>query len=197
MTELIRSNGGSALVLATSAEGGKAYAHALRSALDVPVYDQWSSAGASVLRHNFTSNESSVLVATRGMMTGLDVPGDALSLVIIDRIPRAPMNAVDNARADLISSDGVSGFLEQDDVYGSDAAVLLEQAAGRLIRSISDTGMVALLDPRISPKSDLTNKRNPSYRYYKQIIKPFGTKLSSTDDAVSWLADQFAQRSRS
>lgn len=197
MTELIRANGGSALVLATSAQGGKAYAHALRSALDVPVYDQWSSAGASVLRHNFTSNESSVLVATRGMMTGLDVPGDALSLVIIDRIPRAPMNAVDNARADLISSDGVSGFLEQDDVYGSDAAVLLEQAAGRLIRSITDTGMVALLDPRVSPKSDLTNKRNPSYRYYKQIIKPFGTKLSSTDDAVSWLAGQFSQRGRS
>lgn len=199
--DLVEANGGSALILATSAQNGRTYADALRRRFrrksDPTILDQWSGAGTSALTQQFTDDHASVLVATRGWMTGVDVPGDSLSLVVIDRIPRSPANAVDDARSDLLSASGVSGFVEQDIVYGSDAAEMLEQACGRLIRSASDDGMVALLDPRVSPKSSLTNKRLTSYGYYKKAIGEFGHKLSSHDDALAWLKRARNARERS
>lgn len=196
IVKMVRANRGAALVLATNAANGRAYAQRLREDLgaDITVLDQWTGAGSTALTRQFKDDSSSVLVATRGWMTGVDVPGDALSLVIIDRIPRAPANAVDDARAELIGAAGGNDFVRADRVYGSDAAVLLEQAFGRLIRSTNDSGMVALLDPRVSPKSILTNRRAPSYQYYKTVFSEFGSKFSALDDALGWLHDASAGR---
>lgn len=90
------------------------------------------------------------MVGTRSLMTGVDAPGPTCSMVVIDRVPRSPGNPVDDARVeDLMARLECSRHTAARLVYATDAALLLEQAAGRLIRSTSDDGVVAVLDPRL------------------------------------------------
>ena len=95
----------------------------------------------------FSDDEQSCLFATAGFLQGVDVPGRALSLVIIDKIPfPRPDDPLLSARRDVV---GKNWFNEIDIPL---AATALAQAAGRLIRSQSDSGVVAILDPRLATK---------------------------------------------
>ncbi len=91
--------------------------------------------------------EPSVLFATQSFWEGVDVPGEALSLVVIDRLPFAPpADPVVAARVRALAEGGRDGFAE---LQVPAAALALRQGFGRLIRSRSDRGLVAVLDPRL------------------------------------------------
>ena len=92
----------------------------------------------------------SVLFATQSFWEGVDVPGEALSLVVIDRLPFAPPgDPVVAARLRALSEEGRDGFNE---LQVPAAALALRQGFGRLIRSRSDRGLVAVLDPRLTTR---------------------------------------------
>ena len=111
---------------------------------------------------------TSVLVATMGMWHGLDIPGSDLSLVIIDKIPFAPIDDIlTKAKMDRVSNRGGNSFSE---VYLRDAVINLTQGVGRLIRRKDDRGMVAILDSRIEHKG------------YGRMIKASLPRLWFTND---------------
>lgn len=191
ITKLVKANNGSALVLAAKADNGKTYAEALRSA-GLNVIDQWSSASVRQAIAAWKNNPGSVLVGTRSLMTGVDAPGDTCTLVVIDRIPRKPINALDEARvATVVGADVEDGMLwaGRSKVYGADAARLVAQATGRLIRKESDRGMVAILDPRLWPSADNAFRSSDRKRYL-EALGPFGHKVTSATEALGWLRTQ-------
>jgi len=187
---LIEANGGSALLLAASARSGKFYTEQLRRAFPgLKIFSQWDGPTATSSVDEWKADPSSVLIGTRSLMTGLDAPGETNSLVILDRIPRSPGNAQDDARAEDLMARGLDRYSAERIVYAGDAALLEAQAVGRLIRSASDRGMTAVLDPRL-----LQYKRNlfPGYqeatrKVYMKPLAAFGVKISNEDDALQWL----------
>lgn len=146
MADLIAAAGGRTLALFTSRRAMNAAVEALRSRLPYTILAQDENQRATLLRE-FTLDESSCLFATAGFFEGVDIPGRSLSLVIIDRIPFPHRNnPLLAARREL---HGSRGFTEVDLPR---AITALAQAAGRLIRSKSDRGVVAVLDPRLASK---------------------------------------------
>ena len=98
----------------------------------------------------FAASENSCLFGTLTLWQGVDVPGPALSLVVIDRIPfPRPDDPLLSARSDAANEAGRSGFME---VSATHAALLMAQGAGRLLRSVDDKGVVAVLDNRLVTK---------------------------------------------
>lgn len=100
------------------------------------------------LVEQFASEPTSVLMGTVSLWQGIDVPGDACVLVAIDRIPfPRPDDPVVAARQEAVDAEGGSGFRQ---VALARASLLMAQGAGRLIRSVDDRGVVAVLDPRMA-----------------------------------------------
>jgi ATP-dependent DNA helicase DinG len=100
------------------------------------------------LIQEFGEDETSCLVATRAFWQGLDVPGPACVLVVIDRLPFArPDDPLEQARREAVEHTGGDGFREIDLPA---AALVLAQGTGRLIRSHEDRGVVAVLDRRLA-----------------------------------------------
>lgn len=146
MADLIAAAGGRTLALFTSRRAMNAAVETLRSRLPFPILAQDENQRATLLRE-FTLDESACLFATAGFFEGVDIPGRSLSLVIIDRIPFPHRNnPLLSARRDL---HGARGFTEIDLPR---AITALAQAAGRLVRSRTDRGVVAVLDPRLAKK---------------------------------------------
>lgn len=146
MADLIAAAGGRTLALFTSRRAMNAAVEALRSRLPYPILAQDENQRATLLRE-FTLDESACLFATAGFFEGVDIPGRSLSLVIIDRIPFPHRNnPLLAARREL---HGSRGFAEIDLPR---AITSLAQAAGRLVRSRTDRGVVAVLDPRLAKK---------------------------------------------
>jgi ATP-dependent DNA helicase DinG len=124
-----------------------AVAEAMRERLDVPVLVQGEDQLPTLVRQ-FAEDEATCLFGTLSLWQGVDVPGRANQLVIIDRIPfPRPDDPVKSARSEAVAASGGNGFMS---VAATHAALLLAQGAGRLIRSTSDRGVVAVLDPRLS-----------------------------------------------
>ena len=99
------------------------------------------------LAKQFVEDPHTCLFGTLSLWQGLDVPGDTCQLVIIDRIPfPRPDDPLMSARAKAADASGANGFME---VSATHAALLLAQGAGRLIRTTTDRGIVAVLDPRL------------------------------------------------
>ena len=99
------------------------------------------------LTRTFVTDERSVLLGTMSLWQGIDVPGDACRLVVIDKIPfPRPDDPLMQARQEAVVQAGGNGFMQ---VAATHAALLLAQGAGRLIRRDSDRGVVAVLDPRL------------------------------------------------
>lgn len=122
----------------------------------------------------FTDDEESVLLATMSFWQGVDIPGPALSCVIIDRLPfPRPDDPLLSARKDVI---GAAAFREIDLPR---ASMLLAQGAGRLIRSANDRGVVAVLDSRLA-----TSK---SYRWDLIKALPPLKRTKARDDAIAFL----------
>ena len=102
----------------------------------------------SHLQAEFVANPAVSLFGTLSLWQGLDVPGETCSLVIIDRVPfPRPDDPLMSARARAVERAGGNGFMA---VSATHAALLLAQGAGRLIRTVSDRGVVAILDPRLA-----------------------------------------------
>ncbi len=140
---LIKAAGGRTLALFTSYRAMDEAAEEMRKRLTVPVLTQREMPKTALVKA-FSDDESTCLFATAGLFQGVDVPGGTLSLVVIDRIPfPRPDDPLLSARRDQL---GRTAFSEIDIPR---ASMMLAQAAGRLIRSSTDTGVVAVMDPRL------------------------------------------------
>ena len=99
------------------------------------------------LARQFVDDPHTALFGTLSLWQGLDVPGDTCQLVLIDRIPfPRPDDPLMSARQRAADRAGGNGFMQ---VAATHAALLLAQGTGRLIRSTTDRGVVAVLDPRL------------------------------------------------
>lgn len=137
---------GGALVLSTSIRNMHALRDVLREQCEGPVLMQ-GDAPKNILIERFSSRRDSVLCATTSFWQGVDLPGDLLRLVVIDKLPFAPLqDPLETARIARLTEQGHNAFRE----YQLPAAALaLKQGFGRLIRTKDDTGIVAILDPRL------------------------------------------------
>ena len=188
MQDLIEANGGSALVLSSTSRAGQFYASELqrRSEGRFAVYSQWNGMSKAHNTASWKKDVSSVLVGTRSYMTGVDAQGETCSLVIVDRVPRSAGNVVDDARVEVLVKDGVSEFVARNKIYAMDAACLLQQAAGRLIRSVTDGGMVAILDPRLLKGKEISYPAS-TRKIYLSGLDHFTRRSASHDTAISYL----------
>lgn len=144
---LVEAAGGRTLGLFTSRRAATVAAEAMRERLDLPVLLQGDDQLPTLVAR-FASDEPTCLFGTLSLWQGVDVPGPACRLVIIDRIPfPRPDDPVRSARADAVAAAGGNGFMS---VAATHAALLLAQGAGRLVRSGDDQGVVAVLDPRLA-----------------------------------------------
>ena len=147
LATLITAAGGRTLALFTSRRALTSAVEEMRKRLPFRILAQDENQKPSLLR-DFLLDETSCLFATAGFFEGVDIPGRALSLVVIDRIPFPHRNnPLLAARRDL---HGAKGFTEIDLPR---AITALAQATGRLIRTRTDKGVVAVLDPRLASKS--------------------------------------------
>ena len=144
--EILKRTEGRAFVLFTSYSVLRTVQGFVEMALPYPVLVQ-GSAPRSVLIEDFRRTPHAVLLATSSFWQGVDVVGDALSCVIIDKLPFAsPADPVTAARIEAITARGGEAFGE----YQVPLAILtLQQGLGRLIRHRSDRGVLAVLDPRL------------------------------------------------
>lgn len=147
--ELIMAAGGRTLGLFSSRRAAQQAAEALKPKIPFDIFLQGEdSIGALV--DKFTKNENSCLFGTLSLWQGVDVPGPSCSLVLIDRIPfPRPDNPLMQARTEAAKAAGRNGFME---VSATHAALLMAQGAGRLLRSVDDRGVVAVLDNRLETK---------------------------------------------
>ena len=147
LATLIDAAGGRALALFTSYRALDAAAEALRERWAWPVLAQDDGPRHQLLEQ-FRDHEQSCLLATMAFWQGVDIPGNSVRLVVIDRLPFArPDEPLIQARREAAELQGKSGF---ETVDLPRAARLLAQGAGRLIRSTSDRGVVAVLDRRLA-----------------------------------------------
>ncbi|WP_308169034.1 ATP-dependent DNA helicase [Cellulomonas hominis] len=147
IAELVTAAGGRTLGLFSSRRAAVAVGEAMRERLDVPVLVQGEDQLPTLVRR-FAEDEATCLFGTLSLWQGVDVPGRSNQLVLIDRIPfPRPDDPVRSARSEAVAAAGGNGFMS---VAATHAALLLAQGAGRLIRSVDDRGVVAVLDPRLA-----------------------------------------------
>jgi ATP-dependent DNA helicase DinG len=147
LSELITAAGGRTLGLFSSMRAARQAALELRGTLSVPLFCQGDDSTGQLIRQ-FAEDETSCLFGTLSLWQGVDVPGSALQLVVIDRIPfPRPDDPLASARQRVVAARGGNGFMA---IAVSHAALLLAQGAGRLLRTMDDRGMVAILDPRLA-----------------------------------------------
>ncbi|MBG6091390.1 ATP-dependent DNA helicase [Actinomadura viridis] len=147
ITELIEAAGGRTLGLFSSMRAARQAADELRDHLTHPLLCQGEDS-TSLLVKQFAEEERTSLFGTLSLWQGVDVPGPSLRLVIMDRIPfPRPDDPVSSARSRAVAARGGNGFMA---VAATHAALLLAQGAGRLLRSMDDRGVVAILDPRLA-----------------------------------------------
>jgi ATP-dependent DNA helicase DinG len=149
VAEILKRSEGRAFVLFTSYAMLRSVERQLADALDYPLLVQ-GTAPRSLLLRQFRSLGNAVLLATSSFWQGVDVVGEALSCVIVDKLPFAsPGDPVTAARIEAINARGESAF----STYQLPLAILtLQQGLGRLIRHRRDRGVLAVLDPRIRTK---------------------------------------------
>jgi len=146
LEELIAAAGGRTLGLFSSMRAAKQAAGALRERISQPLLCQGDDLTAQLVRQ-FAEDEPTCLFGTLSLWQGVDVPGNSLQLVVIDRIPfPRPDDPLASARQRAVAAHGGNGFMT---VAASHAALLLAQGAGRLLRTMTDRGVVAVLDPRL------------------------------------------------
>ncbi|MES9540772.1 ATP-dependent DNA helicase [Spirillospora sp. NPDC049024] len=147
ITELIEAAGGRTLGLFSSMRAARQAADELKDHLSHPLLCQGEDS-TSLLVKQFAEDERTCLFGTLSLWQGVDVPGPSLQLVIMDRIPfPRPDDPVSSARSRAVAARGGNGFMA---VAATHAALLLAQGAGRLLRSMDDRGVVAVLDPRLA-----------------------------------------------
>lgn len=151
---LINAAGGRTFILCTSLAAVRAAADELKARLEAngnpyPLFVQGDGPKMRLIEE-FRAHGNAVLVGSMSFWEGVDVKGEALSLVVIDKIPFAPPNdPVMMARSRAVEASGRRPF---DEITLPEAVITLKQGAGRLIRSEADRGMLVICDPRILNK---------------------------------------------
>ena len=181
ISSLVKASRGRALVLFTSVAHMKESSAALRIMcpdLDFAMqYDAPTGDLVDWLKDHNPDHRGRVLLATKSFFTGVDIPGDALSLVVVAKMPfPRPGDALIDARCEAIEAAGGHAFIDYTIPVMS---LVLQQALGRLIRHRNDIGVVAILDPRLLTKG-----------YGKTILAdlpPFG-RASTLDEVRDFLA---------
>jgi ATP-dependent DNA helicase DinG len=130
------------------------------------------------LMQQFLAQPRSILVGSQSFWEGIDVPGDALQCVLIDKLPFPPPNdPLVEARVKRLEAQGRNAF---SDYFVAEAAVSLKQGAGRLIRSESDRGLLVVCDPRMAGMN--YGKR------LRQALPPMAS-VGSEVEALAWLQE--------
>lgn len=147
ITELVDAADGRTLGLFSSRRAAEAAAEHVREALPHLTTLAQGDAQLPELARQFVGDPHTNLFGTLSLWQGLDVPGETCQLVIIDRIPfPRPDDPLMSARQRAVDQAGGNGFMQ---VAATHAALLLAQGSGRLIRTMTDRGVVAVLDPRL------------------------------------------------
>jgi ATP-dependent DNA helicase DinG len=172
--------GGRTFVLTTTLRALQAIGDQLAQELeargsDIRVLRQ-GQASKRQLMQQFMAEPRSVLVGSQSFWEGIDVPGDALQCVLIDKLPFPPPNdPLVEARVQRLEAEGRNAF---GDYFVAEAAVSLKQGAGRLIRSETDRGLLVVCDSRLV---------SMGYgRRLRQALPPMGL-LDTEADALTWL----------
>lgn len=143
---VLKASGGRAFLLFTSHRELKKAAEILEGKLPFPLFVQGTQAKATLLEQ-FRQSGNGVLLGTQSFWEGVDVRGEALSVVMIDRIPFAsPDDPVRRARETQIKEAGYSPFSV---MAMPEAIITFKQGVGRLIRDVTDRGVLVLCDPRL------------------------------------------------
>jgi DNA polymerase-3 subunit epsilon/ATP-dependent DNA helicase DinG len=178
--KLCNATGGRALVLFTSYEQLKRTSHSISPFLlrnGIRVYEQGEGASANKLLEDFRTTDHAVLFGTRSFWEGVDVPGEALSVLIIVKLPfDVPTDPIVAARAET--------FEDPFNEYSLPEAILrFRQGFGRLIRTQSDRGVVAIFDRRVMTKN--------YGRMFTESLPICTTKIGPSSElpqlAVKWL----------
>ena len=150
IVKIVNASRGRAFVLCTSNSQMQALRQLVEYEIDFPVLMQGEGSRSGMLE-KFRTTPNAVLFATASFWQGIDVRGEALSCVIIDKLPFAvPSDPVVAARQRYIDHNGGNSFSE----YSVPAAIItLKQGLGRLLRSATDRGVLSVLDPRIVTKN--------------------------------------------
>jgi ATP-dependent DNA helicase DinG len=179
--------GGRCFVLTTTLRALQQIAPALRDELqrlgaDIQVLVQGESPKRTLMQA-FLGRASSVLVGSQSFWEGIDVPGDALECVVIDKLPFPPPNdPLVQARVKQLEAAGRNAFMEY---FVAEAAVSLKQGGGRLIRSEIDRGLLVICDPRMA-----------QMQYGRRLAAalPPMQRVASAEEAMDWLAELSAAR---
>ncbi|KNZ32102.1 MAG: helicase [Methylibium sp. NZG] len=179
--------GGRTFVLTTTLRALQAIGETLRLAFeaqgsDIEVLLQGQLPKRQLMQQ-FLARPRSVLVGSQSFWEGIDVPGDALQCVLIDKLPFPPPNdPLVEARVKRLEAEGRNPFA---DYFVAEAAVSLKQGAGRLIRSETDRGLLVVCDPRLS-----------SMNYGKRLCEalPPMARLPTEAEALAWLHSLAALR---
>ena len=152
VSRLARALGGRTFVLTTTLRNLQVVADGLREyfeqAGDALQVLQQGTAPKRALLQRFREQPASVLVGSATFWEGIDVPGDALQCVIIDKLPFPPPNdLLVEARVRRLEAEGRNAFA---DYFVAEAAIALKQGAGRLIRTETDQGLLVICDPRMA-----------------------------------------------
>lgn len=149
IVEILKMSRGRALVLCTSLRGMNLMADYAQSELPYPVFVQGSSSRHALLEA-FRKQTHSVLFAVASFWEGVDIVGESLSCVIIDKLPfEVPTDPIIKARIERIKENGGNPFF---DFQVPRAILSLRQGVGRLIRSVNDSGLIAIMDVRLVTK---------------------------------------------
>jgi ATP-dependent DNA helicase DinG len=180
---LIDAAGGRTLALFTSWKAMDLAAAAVRDRVAVPILTQRDLPKPALLRR-FAADEATCIFATAGFFQGVDVPGRTLSQVVIDRLPfPRPDDPLLSARREVL---GPAAFSQIDLPR---AAMMLAQAAGRLIRSTSDRGVVAVLDRRMGTaryRWDIVSALPPMRRTRDRAeVEAFLRELTALDEPAT------------
>lgn len=152
---VLRASGGRAFVLSTSLRAMREIHALLKEAfaengIESPLLLQGDSSRTELL-DRFRKLGNAVLVGSQSFWEGVDVRGEALSVVIIDKLPFAPPDdPVLSARVDKLNAEGKNAFMEYQLPY---SVITLKQGAGRLIRDENDRGVLMICDPRLISKA--------------------------------------------
>lgn len=147
IAELVWAAGGRTLGLFASQRSAEAAARYCREQVPDRLVLCQGDAHLAELTREFIDDPEASLFGTLSLWQGIDVPGDTCQLVIIDKIPfPRPDDPLMQARQQAVAASGGNGFMA---VAATHAGLLLAQGSGRLIRTMTDRGVVALLDPRL------------------------------------------------
>jgi len=177
---LIEVTGGGCFVLTTSVRSMRSFHARLKSALPRLRVLLQGEAPKAALLSRFRAEQNAVLVATMSFWEGVDVPGRALRLVVLEKIPfLVPSDPIVKARSQALEEAGKNAFME---LSVPAAAITLKQGFGRLVRTRRDAGIVALLDERVHrrgygrallealPPARRSNELSDVQRFWRDVV---------------------------